>query len=491
MNNIRVMAFFACLVGASLWTLSASAEPPVASDAKATPVTGTDTATAPKSDAKEQPAKKPAPYQTKGVDKRVKPDLPSYAKQLNEYGWAGTEKIDWFDFGLEHRTRYEHRDDDPRRPDFEEDDQFLMRSRAYMGVKKILDPLRLGVEFQDSRQFNSDWPETNRDVDENDFLQAFGELYFKDALGKDQPLALRAGRMTLEYTDRQNIARGNWGNTVNAFDGFRLRLGEMNSDWQFDFFAAQPVERRMRQPDRADEERWVYGLVGAWRKWNQYITLEPYYFILTDNRKDPAVIDREIHTTGLRVFGPIAGTNFDYDLDGAFQFGEDGQRRQRAQATSAELGYTFENSWKPRLSGVTILATGDRDPNDNFSERFFRMYDSAHHHSAWDLWTWQNVISPRVRLELQPTQKLKFDTSYAAFWLASDSDAWVVPNRRDPTGQSGNFVGQEVDMRLRYQLDPRVEIEIGYVHFFAGPFVDNTGPSDDADFFYVSTTLKL
>jgi hypothetical protein len=247
----------------------------------------------------------------------------------------------------------------------------------------------------------------------------------------------------------------------------------------------------MLRPDRGDEERWLYGLVGAWRKWHQYITLEPYYFILDESRKDPTVNDREIHTMGVRVFGPIAGTNFDYDLNGAFQFGEDGQRRQRAQAASAELGYTFEHSWKPRVSGVALLATGDRDPNDNFSERFFRLFDSTHHYSSWDLWTWQNVIGPRIRLECQPLQKLKFDTSYGAYWLASDSDAWVVPNRRDPFGRSGDCVGQEVDLRLRYQLDPRVELEIGYSHFFAGPFVENTGPADDADFFYVATTLKL
>ena len=34
-------------------------------------------------------------------------------------------------------------------------------------------------------------------------------------------------------------------------------------------------------------------------------------------------------------------------------------------------------------------------------------------------------------------------------------------------------------------------LEIGYTHFFAGPFIENTGPADDADFFYVATTLKL
>ncbi len=440
---------------------------------------------------KEAAPKKAAPYQSKAWGTKLETEPPGYVKSLKDHGLPGCEEINWFDLGLEHRTRFEHRDDDMRRARLEEDDQFLLRSRAYFGIREILDPLRFAVEFQDSRQFNSDWPETNRDVNENDFLQAFGELYFKDALGPGQPLALRAGRMTLDYMDRHLVGRTGWGNTLTAFDGFRVRLGEPASDWQFDFFAVQPIDRRMRQPDRADEERWLYGLVGAWRKWHQYVTVEPYYFILDEDRKGWEAADREIHTLGLRAFGPIAGTHFDYDANAAFQTGEDGQRDQRAFAAIGELGYTFAHAWKPRLSVNTMYASGDRDPNDHYSERFARLFDPAHCYSTWDLFTWQNVISPKLRLELKPTDKLRFDTSYGGYWLASDSDAWVATGRRDPFGGSGDFIGQEVDMRVRYQLHQRVDLEVGYAHFFAGPFAQNTGPADDADFFYVQTTLRL
>lgn len=435
--------------------------------------------------------KKPAPYASKGWSVRNETEPPSYVKPLSEYGFPGCEDFKWLDFGLEHRTRFEHRNDDYRRATLQEDDQFLLRSRAYFGVHDIIDPFRFGVEFQDARQFNSDFPENTSDVDEADFLQAFGELYFKDALGEGYPLSLRAGRMTLEYMDRHQIGRNRWRNTVTSFDGFRLRLGQPTSDWQFDFFAAQPVEIRMRQPDRTDEERWVYGLVGSWRKWQQYITLEPYYFILDEDWKNRAVADREIHTLGLRGFGPIGQTGFDYDFDAAWQFGKSGQLDQRAFAAMGELGYSFEHPWKPRLSVWTMYSSGDRDPKDGLSERYARLFDPGHPYSMTDLFTWQNIISPKIRLELKPTDKLRFDTSYGGYWLASDNDAWVVPKRVDVTGRSGDFVGQEIDARLRYQIDPRVEIEVGYSHFMPGPFVENTGPADDSDFFYVQTTLHL
>jgi len=433
---------------------------------------------------------KPVPRISKAWGTRLDTEPPGYVKTLDKSGIPGLEKLDWLEFGLEHRTRLEYRSDS-RRPDLVDDEQFLLRSRVYVGVRKILDPFRFGIEFQDSRQFHSDFPERNRDVDEADFLQAFAELYFEDAVGDGYPLQLRAGRMTLEYIDRRLVGRNRWRNTTNSFDGFRLRLGQPSAEWQFDFFAVQPVERRMTSPDRPDEERWFYGLVGVWRGWSKYVTLEPYYFILDEDRKDRDQADREIHTLGLHVFGPVGDTRFDYDLDTVFQFGKDGERKQRAFGVYGEIGYTFEHAWRPRVSFSTLYASGDRDPDNGLSERFDRLFEATHPYSTTDLFAWQNSISPKIRLTLRPTSKLRVDTSYGAYWLASDNDAWVNAKRHDPNGNSGDFVGQELELRVRYRIDPRVELEAGYSHFFPGSFVGNTGPADDGDLFYVQTTIRF
>ena len=438
----------------------------------------------------EDRSKKSAPFKSRAWGVRLESEPPGYVKSLSEFGIAGMEDLDWLEFGLEHRMRFEFRSDS-RRPDLSDDEQFLLRSRVYLGVRDILDPLRFAVEFQDSRQSHSDFPDRNRDVNEAEIIQAFAELYFEDALGDGYPLQFRAGRMSLDYVDRRLVARNRWRNTTNAFDGFRLRLGRPGADWQLDVFAVQPVERRLTSPDRPDEERWFYGVTGSWRRWSRHITLEPYYLVLDEDRKDRDRPDREIHTVGLHGFGPIRGTQFDYDFDTAFQFGDDGERRQRAFAVYGEVGYTFQHTWRPRVSASLACASGDRDPDDGLSERFDRLFQATHGPSTSDLFSWQNIINPKIRLTLRPTSKLRLDTSYGAYWLASDNDAWVIPGRRDPSGDSGDFVGQEVEFRMRYKIDPRVGLEMGYSHLFPGPFLRNTNPADDADFFYVQTTVQF
>jgi hypothetical protein len=278
--------------------------------------------------------------------------------------------------------------------------------------------------------------------------------------------------------DRRLVGRNQWRNTTNAFDGFRLQLGRPAADWQFDFFAVQPVERRLVKPDRGDEERWFYGLVGAWRRWAKIVTVEPYWFILDEDRKGREVADREIHTMGLHVFGPVGETGFDYDVDTAFQFGPDGDHDQRAFAMRGDVGYSFKHEWKPRVSLLVAYASGDRDPDDSLNERFDRLFGVSHPFSMQNLLTWQNLISTKILLDLRPTEKLRVFAAYGPYWLASDSDSWTAIGRHDPAGDSGDFLGQEIEVAARYEIDPRIELELGYSHFMPGAFLGDTGPAD-------------
>jgi hypothetical protein len=80
-------------------------------------------------------------------------DPPRYVKQANKTWLKNYESFadnDWLDLGLEQRSRYEYRDNDFRRNDQRGDkrgsqtldEPLLLRTRAYIGIKNILDPLR-------------------------------------------------------------------------------------------------------------------------------------------------------------------------------------------------------------------------------------------------------------------------------------------------------------------------------------------------------------
>ncbi len=318
-------------------------------------------------------------------------DPPRYVRKLSEIGVEKFNDINWLEVGLEHRTRYEWRNNDIRRIEGGEDNPIFLRNRAWIGIKNILDPFRFAVEFQDSRVVNNKHAITDQERNEYDLINAYGELYFKNGLGvddrnQDRPIRFRVGRMAYEATDRRFIARNEWRNTTNSFEGFRLNLGREVNDWEVDLFGMQPVRRLQTKFDEANDHLWFYGAIGTWRKWSDIVTIQPY-FMGQKQTADPNGftatnrLDRLIHMPGFRAYGKVSNL-FDFDVSYNHQLGYSGPNRVDAQGYTIEIGKTFEHAWKPRVGLFYGYASGDKDSNDNVDNRFDRFFGFARPWSA-------------------------------------------------------------------------------------------------------------
>lgn len=430
-------------------------------------------------------------------------DPPRYVRKLSEIGVEKFNDINWLEIGLEHRTRYEWRNNDVRRIEGGEDNPIFLRNRAWIGIKNILDPFRFAVEFQDSRVVNNKHAITDQERNEYDLINAYGELYFKNGLGvddrnQDRPIRFRVGRMAYEAIDRRFIARNEWRNTTNTFEGFRLNLGREVNDWEVDLFGMQPVRRLQTKFDEANDHLWFYGAIGTWRKWSDIVTIQPY-FMGQKQTADPNGftatnrLDRLIHMTGFRAYGKVSNL-FDFDVSYNHQLGYSGPNRVDAQAYTIEVGKTFEHAWKPRAGLFYGYASGDKDPNDNVDNRFDRFFGFARPWSADHYMIYENLKAPKIRFEINPTQKLGFELGYGAYWLASKTDRMFdildgnISNtvkdpgfNRDRTGRSGDFGGHAFEGRIRYQPTPRISTILGYTHFTSGDFVKNRINANSCD----------
>ncbi|QOJ21737.1 MAG: alginate export family protein [Gammaproteobacteria bacterium] len=422
-------------------------------------------------------------------------DPPRYVRRLSDIGVEAFKDINWLELGFESRMRYEHRHNDIRRIEGGNDDPIFLRNRAWIGIKDILDPFRFAVEFQDSRIVNNRFVSTDQERNEYDLLNAYGELYFKKALGaddrgNDRPIRFRVGRMAYEATDRRFIARNEWRNTTNTFEGFRLNLGREANDWEVDLFGMQPVKRLQTKFDEANDHLWFFGAIGTWRRWSDIVTIQPYY-MGQKQTADPTGftatnrLDREIHMPGFRAYGNV-GNWFDFDVSYNRQFGYTGPNSIEAQGYTIELGKTFNHAWKPRIGLFYGYASGDKNPNDNVDNRFDRFFGFARPWSADHYVIYENLKAPKIRFEFSPTQKLGFELGYGGYWLASGTDRMFdildgnISNtvkdpgfNRDRTGKSGDFGGHAFEGRIRYQATSRISTILGYTHFTAGEFVKN------------------
>jgi hypothetical protein len=421
-------------------------------------------------------------------------DPPRYVRNLSQIGVDALKDIHWLDVGLDHRMRYEYRENDFRRtPQEGHDEPVLLRTRLYLGIKEILDPLRFVFELQDSRMYNSHYSPDNRDVNQFEPIQLYGELYFKDALGTGRPVSVRGGRMWFEYLDRRLIANNEFRNTTNTFEGVRIKLGQQKNDWELDLLALQPINRLKYEFDEPFDTQWLYGAIANWRGWSDIVTLQPYYLgFKSDSDTRQTDQDQNLHNTGLRGYGVIAGTGFDYDADLVYQFGRsNGHQDTSALAYAIELGYTLEDySWKPRFSAFYGYGSGDRNPYDHNNQHFNPLFGFNQPWSRNDYFSWDNLHAPKFRIEFTPYKDLRIDTGYNAYWLASDRDAWQRAKLQDKSGHSGDFLGNEFDIRVRYKLTSRIETDMSYAYFTPGDFPRNLGKPLNSNFFYFQVTFN-
>lgn len=438
---------------------------------------------------------------------------PRYVKQANRT-WLkdhGLAHVDWLDIGLDYRLRYEYRDNDFRRGQDTLDQPLLLRTRSYLGVKQILDPLRFAVEIEDARRINSQFSDQfdTRDLNKFEPIQAYAELYWDDALGADdrgnpRSLSVKAGIHSFEYLDRRLFARNEWRNTTNTFQGLRSALGQRNNDWQVDLLALQPITRFTDRFDRAEEGQRLLGVIGDWRRWSRVATVQPFYIhfrqdgerVNFDANGRPLAanqrIDRDIHTLGVRAYGVQGRTGWDYDISYQTQWG-DQERRNAAGAVTAiedhqayayniEFGYSWAHPWKPRLSASYGVATGDKNNTDGRNQRFERLFGFARPWSNNDYFQMENVNAPKIRIEFEPTASLKVDAGLSSYRLDSATDRWNAANNlRDTTGNSGKALGEELDVRLRFPVTRQIAANVGYAFFQGNDFTQTQTRLTDPD----------
>lgn len=339
-----------------------------------------------------------------------------------------------------------------------------------------------------------------RPIDENrfDMQQLFLDFRF---LGEDIPLAVRFGRQDLDYGSARLISTLDWANTRRRFDAVKIFWSDRH--WDVDFFYAKPVpvqldENYHRQPDRYDENTDLYGF------WMTYKGIPKHgidaYFLAIDavgqalnaNGKEG---DRSVYTIGGRFWGQPPP--WDYEAEVAGQWGKFAGDTVAAWMASAVAGYTFQDCpWRPRLGVAFDWASGDDDPLDGMHQTFFQHFPFGHYYLGYlDLVGRQNVLAARADLSFKPHEKINVGLTYHAFWLADSEDALYnaagnVARRRGP-GTFEHEVGSELDLTIVYNLDRHTSFLLGWSHLWPSSFIENSGPSEDVDFFYIQYAFKF
>ena len=412
------------------------------------------------------------------------------------------------------RARYEALDGQFR-PGFDDSDDIVVL-RSTLFAEYDAGPVRIGAELIDARAYGvgEDSPVGTGEVNALELVQAYVAADLEETLGSGSRSSLTLGRFTLDLGSRRLAGRNNFRNTTNAFTGFRLdRQGADKS--QLTLFYTLP---QIREPiDKAeildnevewDEETFDLAFWGGLYTLpaSSGAKLDLYLFALDeDDRDDVATRNRKLWTPGLRLYRDPAAGKLDYEFEAALQFGSiragtdpAAERLDvRAGFAHAEVGYTFDRPWAPRLAVEYDFATGD-----GTGTRYTR-FDSLYGVRRPD---WgptgiygplgrANINSPGIRLEVKPDDRWDGFLFYRAAWLDEATDSFASTGVRDPEGRSGRFGGHQVEARARYWIVPKLlRADIGGALLFKGRFLEeapNANPAGDVRYVYFDLTATF
>ncbi len=404
-------------------------------------------------------------------------------------------------WGVESRYRFEYRDDfsliDAR---YEDDAVNLFRNRLNADLKiKPKDSkstYRVFAEAQAAQSFaENGLNKTNLFVNEIDLRQLFVEA---DKPFREIPVTIKAGRQELSYGDERFVGPLNWSNTARVFDAVKTVYSPYS--WlQLDAFFSQVVRNETKTADKTMHDDNFYGLYAAYKKIKDH-TIDSFLFI-RNNRDESLVGEKGGERGGLReyTFGNrLKGKkgSVDYGTEYALQFGRRAQDDIEAWAFHQDLGYTFSKQlWTPRVYTEYNHASGDRNPTDGVVSTFDNLFPTNHNkYGLIDFVSLKNMNDIMLGTSVKPTGKFQMASEFHWFFLDAKESPWFNASGsvfRSANANASIQLGEELDLYSTYAINKYLSALVGYSHFFAGPFAQDTGGDDGANFLYTQIALKL
>lgn len=427
---------------------------------------------------------------------------------------------DWLSMWGETRWRYEEQNGRFRAERTGNDR--LLAIRNLLTVEANSGPFSLGFELQDSRTYldSADSPNTNSFTNPLDFLQLYARVKTKDFLYPGIDAMLTVGRQIPSIGSKRQIERIDFANVIKSYSGAYLQTKSKRGDELHAFYGVlvgrEPTDLALldRNALRADKEQWgrkfwlahyrrpniLPGLVSD--LWGELFV----YGLFETDKPGVQTPNRQYVWPGFRLYRGKAKGRWDADAEIAWRFGsrratsDPNDTRDLDSSSSMvflKAGYTLESDLNLNIAMQYYRTSGDKDPNDDNYDQFERLFGGRrgdlNNTSIHGPLTPANLTAIGPRFEVKPNDRMDARLTYSATYLTSATDAWVVARLRDPTGQSGNFIGHAIDGRARYWIVPgNLQLEVGASALIFGGFANNVpnGPTRSRSLFgYTQLTV--
>ncbi len=397
------------------------------------------------------------------------------------------------------------------------DDEFLS-IQSLLKIEAHAAAFAFGGELLDARRVAGNaGGSVPAEIDALEPVQLYAAWRPKDFILSGANLDVTVGRFTMDVGSRRLIARANYRNILQSFDGVRA-IWETGDKFKVTAFYTHPTLRLPADtPSSLDNEVALnrshddYRFSGASLEAHLPLSLIGELFRYDLDESDApgnATRNRDLATTGARVSRAPSKGKLDLDLEYMRQTGSIRATTSATDTTNldhdasmlhAQIGYTLDAPWSPRLAFQYDQASGDKSPTDRSNERFDSLFgDRSFEYGPTGIYgvvARTNLIGPGVRIEVKPDKASEAMVGVRQLRLESATDSFANTNVRDPSGASGDEAGTQIELRYRRWLVPdSLRLQVGGAAVLRGEFLDsapNAPAGGDTLFGYTDLTWSF
>ncbi|MDQ8186496.1 alginate export family protein [Pelagicoccus sp. SDUM812002] len=371
------------------------------------------------------------------------------------------------------------------------DDSFLLtRFRAH-GDFHLPDKARIFAEVKGAYASDRNLPGGVRSIDEDEFeLQ---QLFFDSEVelrGGDS-MRLRVGRQQFAFGSQRLVSSLPWANSLRTWDGARLTHNV--NDWNVDTFGAMFVPIDSSGLGEGDSDQLLYGIYAKRTGAHAGGGIELYALrneFAGRSFNGTSGVDRR-WTLGLRQWAPL-GERMDYEYELSYQLGDIGNFDVNAWSLASKFGYKLSDDNSLKAWAGFDWASGDDEFGGDVGT-FNQLYPLGHaYFGIADVIGRQNILDTSFGLAWKPQSKLTLNLAAHSFWSDSSNDAIYNPGGgvvRAGNVYSSSRIGWEADLSGRWQIGRHLAVDFGYAHFFPESAIEQSGPSEEIDFFYLGSVF--
>lgn len=323
-----------------------------------------------------------------------------------------------------------------------------------------------------------------------DLRQGYLDFHYK-------PVQFMVGRRELRIGDERVVGISDWTNTSRTWDGFYMRLGDVN---QLNLFSTSVVAVHPTSLDTHGAGLTFHGVNAKLTTYVPHTTIEPFVLVRALPRvtSQQGAVGSETEVTFGSYYETKLPLGFDSSGTGDLQRGSYSNDSIHAGAAIIRGGYgTKRLPWQPHLEAEYDYATGNSHRNPDHIGTYDQQYPSNHNaFGLVDLFGFQNIKQRRLSLQMTPRSDLMVLFQGGSLHAATIHDgiysgAGASLIAAPASGFKSDDIGSEFDASAKYIFRKSFVTNIGVGHFFPGELMTSEKHGAPLTYAYLGFTYRF